>query len=290
MIMDILFWTALVFSGWSLVILLFLRSLNDDQAQLRIKTRFLRSEVGEKSSWDDIYRTLLESLQPPEILEILVSRQEITWAALTLTYDQFLSQWWLAIMISLSGISLLLIVPGALRMLKWMAVPFLAAGSSPYLFLKWKIRERKKIVSRELANFLDLLTFTVEAGLGLVPALERIKESHTGLLQQEIVLLLEHLCLGFTRREALDDFARRLPSAELHNLIEAIQLSNQLGTSLSRTLRVQSNLLQTRRYQRAELQAQTAPIRIIPALVFFFLPGLLLIYLAPPIINFFLQR
>ncbi len=290
MIMAILSWTALVFSGLMLVIFLFLRSLIDHQARLRIRTRFLRSEKEEKNPRDDPCKTLLESLQPPEILRTLISQQEFIWADLILTYDQFLSMWWLGIMISSAGIGLLLIIPGASRMLKWMAIPCLAAGSSPYLFLKWKIRERRKIVSRELANFLDLLTFTVEAGLGLVPALERIKESHTGLLQKEIVLLLEHLRLGFTRREALDDFARRLPSAEVHNLIEAIQLSNQLGTSLSRTLRVQSNLLQTRRYQRAELQAQTAPIRIIPALVFFFLPGLLLIYLAPPIINFFLQR
>jgi Flp pilus assembly protein TadB len=288
--MDIVFWTALVFAGLILVIFLFLRSLDDDQARLRIKTRFPRSETAEKSFRDDIYKILLESLDPPEILETLVSRQEILWADLNLTNDQFLSLWWLGIMSSSAGIGLLLIVPGASRMLKWMAIPCLAAGSSPYFFLKWKIRERRKIVSRELANFLDLLTFTVEAGLGLVPALERIKESHSGLLQQEIVLLLEHLRLGFTRREALEDFARRLPSGEVHNLIEAIQLSNQLGTSLSSTLRVQSKLLQTRRYQRAELQAQTAPIRIIPALVFFFLPGLLLIYLAPPIINFFLQR
>ncbi len=72
--------------------------------------------------------------------------------------------------------------------------------------------------------------------------------------------------------------------------MEAILLSERLGTSLARTMRVQADMLRTRRRQRAEVKAQTAPIRIIPALVFFFLPSLLLIYLAPPIINFLFRR
>jgi tight adherence protein C len=84
--------------------------------------------------------------------------------------------------------------------------------------------------------------------------------------------------------------AKRIPSGDVEHFVEAILLAERLGTSLARTMRIQSSLMRTRRRQRAEVQAQTAPIRIIPALVFFFLPSLLLIYLAPPIINFLLRR
>ena len=68
--------------------------------------------------------------------------------------------------------------------------------------------------------------------------------------------------------------------------MDAILISDRLGTSRARTIRIQAGLSRERRRQRAENQTRPTPIRIIPALVFFFLPGLLLIYLAPPIINF----
>lgn len=88
----------------------------------------------------------------------------------------------------------------------------------------------------------------------------------------------------------MEELVKRIPSSDVEHFVEAINLSEHLGTSLARTLRVQANLLRTRRRQCAEVKAQTAPIRIIPALVFFFLPSLLLIYLAPPIINFLFRR
>ena len=111
-----------------------------------------------------------------------------------------------------------------------------------------------------------------------------------GALGEEMRGALIQIELGFSRQEALEDLTKRIPSSDVNQFVEAILLSERLGTSLARTLRVQSNLLRTRRRQRAEVKAQTAPIRIIPALVFFFLPSLLLIYLAPPIINFLLRR
>jgi len=96
--------------------------------------------------------------------------------------------------------------------------------------------------------------------------------------------------LGFSRQEALREMTDRIPYSNLDQFVEAIILSERLGTSLAKTLRVQAKMLRTGRRQRAETRAQTAPIRIIPALVFFFLPSLLLIFLAPPILNLLLRR
>ena len=110
------------------------------------------------------------------------------------------------------------------------------------------------------------------------------------MLNKEVEVALLQIELGFSQREALQELAWRVPSPDVKSFVEAILLSERLGTSLARTMRVQASLLRSRRRQRAEVKAQTAPIRIIPALVFFFLPSLLLIYLAPPIINFLLRR
>jgi len=126
--------------------------------------------------------------------------------------------------------------------------------------------------------------------LGFLPALQRVSRNYPGPLGVNLRHLLEQIELGYTRSQAMDEFASRSPSPEIHNFVEAVKLTEQLGTSLARTLRIQAHILRLARRQRAQAAAQTAPIRIVPALVFFFLPSLLLIYLAPPIINFFLRR
>ncbi len=289
--MRLVLFIAIVFGSIIFILLISLISMDDQRAKIRLRTRLISRKAPTPIPRKRRLLTFLDAVKIPDQFNQLVDERTVTWSGIEMTHHQYIAFWWLLILI---GIILGTAAVGfglgdlATGFLGFTLVLFLAIG--PYLYLKFRIRERKRIVERSLPDFLDMLTFTVEAGLGLVPALKRVSKGIIGVFGKELQHALIQIELGFSRREALEELAKRNPSSDVDHFVEAILLSERLGTSLARTLRVQANLLRTRRRQRAEVQAQTAPIRIIPALVFFFLPSLLLIYLAPPIINFLFHR
>ncbi len=289
--MGILYLISILFGLIIFLVLLSLITISDHKTSIRIKTRFLSQDAPAPVSLISRFLSTLDAIKPPEFVTRIVDEQTVTWSGIKMTHHQFMPFWWL---ITLIGVFLGLIPVGSrfgnLPVSLLIITLLLLSTVGPYLYLRYRIRERGRAVERSLPDFLDMLTFTVEAGLGLVPALKRVSAGFIGVLGEEMRQALVQIDLGFSRREALEELARRIPSPDVQHFVEAILLSERLGTSLARTLRVQANLLRTRRRQRAEVKAQTAPIRIIPALVFFFLPSLLLIYLASPIINFLFRR
>lgn len=289
--MSLIYLIAIVFGLLILVILVTLIQLDDPGARVRLRSRLLQTEKTAGISLRQRILPILEAVPVPAWFQDLLDPQIVTWAGILLTEDQFYSAWWLTSWLgTLLGILIAVLTSGSLGGTLLGFLLLLAGGSLPYTYLQRRIRFRRRAVERALPDFLDMLTFTVEAGLGLVPAIKRVAAGFEGPLSKELGLALLQIDLGYSQREALQGLAKRVPSNDVEHFVEAILLAERLGTSLARTMRIQSSLLRTRRRQRAEVQAQTAPIRIIPALVFFFLPSLLLIYLAPPIINFLLRR
>ncbi len=287
--MLILYLVSIIFGLIIFLVLISLISIEDQKARIRIQFRLLSQDAPPPLTWKRRLIPYLDDIRLPDRISQIVDEQTVIWSGIQMTHHQFIVFWWL---LSLMGVILGLIIIGIGDLigglLSFAMILFLAVG--PYLYLKYRVRERQRAVERSLPDFLDMLTFTVEAGLGLVPALKRVSKGFMGVLGEEMRKALVQIELGFSRREALDELGKRIPSSDVQQFVEAILLSERLGTSLARTMRVQANLLRTRRRQRAEIKAQTAPIRIIPALVFFFLPSLLLIYLAPPIINFLFRH
>lgn len=287
--MALLFLISIIFGLLIFLILVLLITNEDQKAGIRIQSQLLSKESTSHKSWRKRILPFLDVLKLPGRISQVIDEQTVIRSGIQMSPHQFVVSWWL---LSLVGVLLGLIILGFGVSFGYplSSVLVITLVAAPYLYLKVRIRERQRAVERSLPDFLDMLTFTVEAGLGLVPALKRVSKNFMGALGEEMRGALIQIELGFSRQEALEDLTKRLPSSDVDQFVEAILLSDRLGTSLARTLRVQSNLLRTRRRQRAEVKAQTAPIRIIPALVFFFLPSLLLIYLAPPIINFLLRR
>ena len=289
--MSLIYLIAIVFGLLILVILVTLIQLDDPGARVRLRSRLLQTEKPAGVSLRQRILPILEVIPVPVWFQDLLDPQIVTWAGIALTEDQFYSTWWLTSWLgTLLGILTGILTSGTLGGALLGFLLLLAGFALPYYNLQRRIRIRRRAVERALPDFLDMLTFTVEAGLGLVPAIKRVTAGFDGPLSKELEQALLQIDLGYSQREALQSLAKRVPSNDLEHFVEAILLAERLGTSLARTMRIQSSLLRTRRRQRAEVQAQTAPIRIIPALVFFFLPSLLLIYLAPPIINFLLRR
>lgn len=174
---------------------------------------------------------------------------------------------------------------------QFLAVLVLATASlGPRIWLQWRIDRRRMEIDLALPDFLDRLALGLDAGLGFEVALRRTARDFRGLLGEDLCLLVRQLDRGHARGEAMQSLVHSTPSDDLHAFVAAVQQSDRLGTSLARALRVQTSLLRARRRRRAQEASRRLPILIIFPLVFFFLPALLIIYLAPPLLHLFLGR
>ncbi|OEF96193.1 type II secretion system F family protein [Desulfuribacillus alkaliarsenatis] len=165
-------------------------------------------------------------------------------------------------------------------------VGFLIALLLPYIYLKQKIKERNALAQKELPDILDLLTVSLEAGLGFDSALGKVIMKKEGVLSSEFQRCLEEIRLGKTRKEALSSVRERLTLHEVNVLITNIIQAEKLGMGLVNVFRVQSNEVRERRRQRAEEEAMKAPIKILFPLVLFIFPSIFIVLLGPAIIQF----
>lgn len=153
----------------------------------------------------------------------------------------------------------------------------------PGIWLGQKIKKRKKNIVRGLPDALDLLTISVEAGLGFDIALQRVTEKWDNELGQEFKRVIGDIALGRSRREALRDMASRTDVEDVQIFTSAIIQAEQLGVSISKILRLQSDQMRVRRRQRAEEQAQRAPILMLFPMVFLIFPSIFVVILGPAV-------
>jgi tight adherence protein C len=215
-------------------------------------------------------------------------QQQLVMAGNPMPYNTFLT-FWAVMLLACGGLGFLLLVsgPGALIPNRLgMTVLVLAIGYAfPKTWLKGKVRAKQKVVIKALPDALDLITTCVEAGLGLDAALQRVAEKSEGPLAEELAKMLRDVSMGKLRREAMTELADRVGVEELSSFITAIIQAEQLGVGIAQVLRVQSDQLRTKRRQRAERQAQEAPIKMIFPLVLFIFPAFLAVILGPAVIR-----
>lgn len=147
----------------------------------------------------------------------------------------------------------------------------------PSIWLGRKINQRQKEIIRALPDALDLLTISVEAGLGFDAAMSKVTEKWDNQLSQAFARTLSEIRMGKARKEAMRDMADRAEVSELTSFVAAIIQADQLGVSIARVLRIQSEQMRIRRRQRAEEIAQQAPIKMLIPLVFLIFPSVLVV-------------
>jgi tight adherence protein C len=157
----------------------------------------------------------------------------------------------------------------------------------PYLWLGGRIRTRQSTIMKSLPDSFDLITTCVEAGLGLDAALSRVAEKVEGPFADELSHTLREIGLGKARRDALKDLGERTGVQDLIAFVHAIIQAEQMGTSVGQVLRVQADQMRIRRRQRAEEQAQKAPVKMVFPLVLCIFPTLFLVILGPAAITVF---
>jgi tight adherence protein C len=155
----------------------------------------------------------------------------------------------------------------------------------PDYYLTLKARGRKERVRADLPDALDLLAVSVEAGMGFDASLAKMNENMDGPLAEEFGLTLSEMRIGESRTEALKRLAERVDAQELSAFTRAIIQADQLGTSLSRILRVQAADARLRRQAAAEEKAMKAPIKMLFPTVLFIFPAMFLVILGPAILN-----
>lgn len=166
----------------------------------------------------------------------------------------------------------------------------------PNLWIKLGISTRKENIRRGLPDALDLMVVCVEAGTGLDAALSRTAEEikkTNRCLAEELGLVILEIRAGKPRHEALKNLAWRTDLDDLSNLTTLLIQTERFGTSIAQALRVHSDFMRGRRFQRAEELAQKMPIKLIFPIALFIFPVFFLVTLGPAvatIVKFFIKQ
>ena len=159
----------------------------------------------------------------------------------------------------------------------------------PQFVLGRKMRTRQEQILIALPYSIDILSISVEAGMGFDAAVGYTMRKIKGPLAEEFSKTLNEIRLGKPRLEALEDLGNRTGVDDLKTFITAVVHASRLGGSITNTLRIQADSIRTRRRQRAQEQAMKAPIKIVFPLVLFIFPALFIVLLGPALISVWLQ-
>ena len=148
-------------------------------------------------------------------------------------------------------------------------------------WLAGKITKRKQEIYHQFPNTLDLLSVSVSAGLGFDQALGYVCEKSDGALIDELDVAQREIALGKSRKEALQDFAKRCDSQEINTFVVAVVQADELGTSMKNVLDIQSSTIRQSHKQNVEEQAQKLSIKILIPMVLFIFPVIFIVLLGP---------
>ena len=155
----------------------------------------------------------------------------------------------------------------------------------PDFVVTFKARGRRDRIQAELPDALDLLSVSVEAGLGFDGAITKLTEHMEGPLAEEFALSLGEMRIGESRSEALKKMAERVGSPEMSAFTRSVIQADQLGISLGRILKIQASEARNRRQATAEEKAMKAPIKMLFPTVLFIFPAMFIVILGPAFLN-----
>jgi tight adherence protein C len=155
----------------------------------------------------------------------------------------------------------------------------------PSFILGKKMAERQKAVQNSLPDTIDLLTVSVEAGLGFDGALMKVVDKKTGPLASEFEKVLQEIKVGKQKKDALKDMADRVGLQDLTTFIGAIIQADQFGVGIANILRIQAEQMRQKRRQRAQEKAMKAPIKMLIPMVIFIFPTLFIVLLGPVVLQ-----
>jgi tight adherence protein C len=205
------------------------------------------------------------------------------------------NNWSAADFLGVRGLAALMLAAVPFLLLNVLGAPFsqrilftmllgLLGFQMPVIWLGGKIGARKKEVLKALPDALDLLTISVEAGLGFDAAMSKVNEKWDNELSRGFGRAISEMRMGTSRRDALRAMSARMDVNEVTAFIAAVIQADQLGVSIAKVLRIQSEQMRVRRRQRAEEKAQQAPLKMTFPLVLLIFPSIYILLLGPAIL------
>ncbi len=178
-------------------------------------------------------------------------------------------------------------IPLWVKLLSLMIIPI--SYFFPDIFLRSRIQNRQEEIRVTLPNALDLLTISVEAGMGFNIALSRVADNIKGPLGEEFKKMLHEIQIGFSRRDAFKNLDRRTDVPDLSAFIVSMIQADVFGIPIGRVLRVQASEMRTKRRLRAEENGFKAPIKLVFPVLFCLFPSLLTVVIGPGAIQIYDQ-
>lgn len=172
---------------------------------------------------------------------------------------------------------------GIFGIVLWMVGFGIVGYYLPDLWLRGQVNQRRDQIQRSLPDAIDLLTISVEAGLGFDAALSRVVEKSDNTLTREFGRVISEMRVGVARRDALRALVERTGVDDLATFVTAIIQAEQLGASIASVLRIQAGEMRIRRRQRAEVLAHQAPIKMLFPMAFLILPSIFVVVLGPAV-------
>jgi tight adherence protein C len=187
------------------------------------------------------------------------------------------------------GIFLLTIATELSGFMRLLAVAIFAGAGwyAPEWIVRSRAKERQHAIQFALADSLDLMSITVEAGLAFDAALSRVARNVKGPLGQELYRVVQEMQLGKSRADALRDMADRTSVSDLRSFLAAMVQADAFGIPIVRVLKVQSREIRIRRRQAAEEMAQKLPVKIVFPVVLTIFPALFVVLLGPAAIQIY---
>ena len=151
----------------------------------------------------------------------------------------------------------------------------------PRAWINRRIQARAEAIQNDLPDVLDLMTISVEAGLGLEQAVEAVCGQIDSPLCRELSATLREMTLGLSRRDAFENLRRRVAVEDVSNFVVVLMQADALGMPIGRVLRAQADEMRDRRRQRAREKAAKLPVKVLFPLVAFVFPPTMIIVLGP---------
>lgn len=232
--------------------------------------------------------TLLTRTTPQKNVEVARHRLDLAGNPNNWTPSDFLGVRGLA---AIFGAGIMTALSISLRMDPAIILLFIGIGGvmgfyAPVFWLGRKIKARQKAILKQLPDAMDLLTISVESGLGFDAAMQKVAQKWDNELARAFARVLSEIRVGKLRREGLRDMAARIEVPDFTNFIAAIIQADQLGVSIAKVLRIQSEQMRIKRRQRAEEQANQAPIKMLIPLAFLVFPSIFIVLLGPTVLIF----
>lgn len=158
----------------------------------------------------------------------------------------------------------------------------------PNMWLRIQISNRRRQIFEGLPDALDLMIVCVEAGMGLDAAIARVAkelELSNKAVSEELHMVSLELRAGKLRRDALRNMANRIGLEEVNSLISLLIQTDRFGTSVAQALRVHSDAMRDKRYQRADELAAKLPVKLVFPLVLFIFPSIFVVIAGPAMIR-----